>query len=186
MDGGSIVSGKKAGLQFSDPIPTLEFCQGRVACEIALELDLIELIIVKGSKFWSQAAKGPDKAELRFDMVDDETESNLLCKLEAILGFTLCLSQLISCCQHIFDKVVAAKARKGNITNFVGGIEGAVHQIAAGLDMSRPWQDDISEVHIGSSLVALQSAFFDQVITEPPEAKPVLVVAEARPGYDGK
>src|SRR5262249_7019976 len=80
----------------------------------------------------------------------------------------------------------AAKARKGNITNFVGGIEGAVHQVAAGLDMSRPWQDDISEVHIGSSLVALQSAFFDQVITEPPEAKPVLVVAEARPGYDGK
>src|SRR5262245_57198648 len=52
--------------------------------------------------------------------------------------------------------------------------------------MSRPWQDDISEGHIGSSLKTLQSAFFDEVIAEPTEAKPVLVVAEARPGYDGK
>src|SRR5262245_19843401 len=98
MDDGSIVSGKIAGLKFSDPIPTLKFRQGRVTSQIALEANLIELIIVEGSKFRSQAAKAPDKAELRFDVVDDETESKLLCKLEVILGFTLHLSQLISCC----------------------------------------------------------------------------------------
>ena len=74
MDGGSIVSGKKAGLQFADPIPTLKFRQGRVTCQIAPEPKLIELIIVEGSKFRSQTAKGPDEAELRFDVIDDETE----------------------------------------------------------------------------------------------------------------
>src|SRR5262249_14491830 len=98
IDGGSIVSGKNAGLQFSDPIPTLRFRQSRVTCQVALELKLIKLIIIEGSKFRSQAAKSPDKAKVRFDVVDDATELNLLRKLEATLGFTLRLNQVISCC----------------------------------------------------------------------------------------
>ena len=92
-----MVSGKKASLQFSDPIPALKFRQGGITSQIALKPKLIELIIVEGSEFRSQTAKGPDKAELRFDVVDDETKPNLLCKLETILGFALHLIQLISC-----------------------------------------------------------------------------------------
>src|SRR5262245_11529278 len=98
MDGGSMVSGKKAGLQFSDPIPTLELRQGRVTSQVALEQELIELIIVERAQSCSQAAKASDKAELHFDVVDDEAEPNLSCKLEAVLGFTLHLNQLISRC----------------------------------------------------------------------------------------
>ena len=80
---------------------------------------------------------------------------------EAMLGFTLHLSELISCCEKVRDQVVAAVSRVGKVTDLVCGIEGAAHQIAAGPDMSRPWQDDISKGHIGSGLKTLQSAFFD-------------------------
>ena len=63
---------------------------------MALEPKLIKLIIIEGSKFRSQAAKGPDEAELRFDVVDDATEPDFLCELEATLGSVLHLDQLIS------------------------------------------------------------------------------------------
>src|SRR4029450_1093683 len=152
MDRGSIVSGKKTGLQFSDPIPTLKFRQGRITCQIALKPELIELIILERAKFRSETAKAPDKAELHFDVVDNETEPDLLRKPEASLGFTLDLDQRISYCQQVFNQVVAAKTGVGNVTDFACGIEGAAHQIAAGPDMSSPWQDDISEGHIASSL----------------------------------
>src|SRR5580692_11464400 len=97
MGGGIIVSGKETRLQFSDPIPALKFGQGRIASQIVLEPKLIELIIIERSKFCSQSAKGPDKAKLRFEVIHDETESNLLCKLETLLGFTLRIAQVISC-----------------------------------------------------------------------------------------
>ena len=48
--------------------------------------------------------------------------------------------------------------------------------------MSRPGHDEISEVHVGPGLEALQPALFDQVIAELAEAKSGLVVAEARSG----
>src|SRR5262245_2826594 len=93
---GSIVSGKHAGLQFSDPIPTLGLRQGRITCQIALEPELIKLIIIEGSKLRGQAAKGPNEAELRSDVVDDATESHPFYKLETTLRCTLHLHQRIS------------------------------------------------------------------------------------------
>ena len=91
-----MVSGKKAGLQFSDPIPALKFRQSRVTYQMALEPKLIESLIVEGAKFRGQPAKGPDKSELSCYVVNDETKPNLVRKLETILGFTLHLNQLIS------------------------------------------------------------------------------------------
>src|SRR4029077_12747776 len=88
--------------------------------------------------------------------------------------------------EKIRVQVLAAISRKREVTDFVRGIEGATHQIAASLDMFCPWHDDISERHIGTGLEALQSAFFDQFIAEPTESKSGLVVAEARAGYDTK
>src|SRR5262249_5773751 len=107
-------------------------------------------------------------------------------KLETILGFTLHLHELISRREKVRDQVVAAVSCIGQVTDFVRGIEGATHQIAAGLDMSRPWRDVISKDHIGSSLKALQSALFDQVIAEPTKSRTSLVIAEARSGYHCK
>src|SRR5262249_38101995 len=164
----------------------LGFRQARVTCQIALEPKLIKLIIIEGSKFPSQAAKGPDEAELRFDVVDDATEPNLLYKLEATLGFTLHLNQLVSCCEQISDQEIAANTRRGNVTNFVCGIETATHQVAAGPHMFRPWQGAVAKSITGFSLKTLQSALFDQIITELTETESGLIVAEARSREDGK
>src|SRR5262249_4742894 len=98
IDCGEVISRKKPSLQFPDPVPALEFRQGRIAGQIPLKVMLVELSIVEGSKFRSQTAKGPHQAELRFDVVDDETEPNFSCEVEAILGLTLHVNQWISCC----------------------------------------------------------------------------------------
>ena len=42
------------------------------------------------------------------------------------------------------------------------------------------------EPQIGPGLEALQAAFFDQFIAEPPESKSSLVVAEVRSGYHAR
>src|SRR5262249_54570469 len=155
--------GKNAGLEFSDPIPTLRLRQARVTCQITLEPKLIELVIIEGAKSRGQAAKGSEEAELRFDVVDDAAARNPLHKPEATLGFTLHVDQLIPCYQPVLDQVVAANTRVGHVTYFVCDIESAMHQIAAGPDMPHPRQDDVAETIIGSSLKTLQSAFFDQI-----------------------
>src|SRR5258706_1854722 len=59
-------------------------------------------------------------------------------------------------------------------------------QIAEGPDMSRPREDLNCKVIIGPGLKTLQSAFFDQIISELAEAKPGLVVTEARSGDRAK
>src|SRR5262245_51558212 len=153
---------------------------------MTLESKLVKSLMVEGAKFRGQAAKRPDKSELRGDLVNDETEPNLPRKLETILGFTLHLGELIPRREKVRDQVVTAISCKGKITDFVRGIEGATYQIATGPTMSRPWDDDISERHIGSGLKTLQPAFFDQIVTELTETESGLIVAEARSGDDGK
>src|SRR5215470_16086967 len=115
---------------------------------MVLKSTLIEPIMVKAAKFRCQPAESSDKSELGGDLVTDETEPNLPRKLEPILGLTLHLRERISRREKVRDQVVAAVCRKGKVTDPVGGIEGATYQIAASLDMSRPWQDDIAERHI--------------------------------------
>src|SRR5271163_883549 len=117
IDGGGIVPGKEAGLQLSGPIPARKFRQSRVTCQMALESKLIESLIVEGAKFRGQPTKGPNKSELRCDVVNDETEPDLLRKLEAILGFTLHFHERISDREKVLDQVVAAISRKGKVTD---------------------------------------------------------------------
>ena len=52
--------------------------------------------------------------------------------------------------------------------------------------MSRPGEDPSRKVIIGPGLKTLQSAFLDQIIAELAEAKPGLVIAEARAGHRTK
>src|SRR5882724_5474143 len=153
---------------------------------MALELKLVEPLIVEGAEFRRQATEGPVKPELRGDDVNHETEPGLLRKLEAVLGFTLYLNERIPRREKVRVQVVAAKSRKGQVTDLVRGIEGATHQIAASTDMFRPWHDNISERHIRTGLVARQSALFNQLTAEPAEPEPGLIVAEARSSYDAK
>src|ERR1700756_5399447 len=55
-----------------------------------------------------------------------------------------------------------------------------MHQIAAGLDVSRPGHDEIPERHVGAGLVAMQSAFAHQIVAKLAKSKSGAIVAEVR------
>src|SRR5215510_10256962 len=153
---------------------------------MAFKSRLIKSLIVEAAKLWRQTTERSDQSKLSGDLVNDQTEPNLLGKLEAILGFTLHLRKRISCREKIGDQVIATVCREGKIANAVGRIESPTHQIAAGLHMSRPGDDDIPERHIGPCLKTLQSAFFHELISKLTESRSGLVVAEARSSDDRK
>src|ERR1700740_2424066 len=82
--------------------------------------------------------------------------------------------------------MVATIARKGKVPDFVCGIKGSANQIAASPDMPSPWQNDISEGHVGSSLKTLQPTSFNEIIAKLTERECRLIVAEAWSGDDRK
>src|SRR5712671_2367895 len=129
---------------------------------MVLHPQLIQLLIVEAAEFPRQAAERANECELGCDDVNGETEAGFPRKREAILGFALHLLERISRGEKITDQPATAIRRKRKVTNLVRGIEAALYQIATGLDVSRPWQDDISENRIGTRQEALQSALFDQ------------------------
>jgi hypothetical protein len=106
-------------LQLSDPIPALGHRQYRLTCQMLLEQELIELLIVKGAEFRGQATEGTDKPELRGDEVNDQTKPSLLRKLEAILGFMLHLGERISRGEKVRVQVFAAVRRKSEVADLV-------------------------------------------------------------------
>src|SRR4030081_364887 len=128
------------------------------------------------------AAERLNEPKLRSDEVNGKTEPHPLRKREATLGLGLHLIERIARREKVRVHVVAAVRRKNEVTGLVRGLKRAAHHIAASPDMPRPWQDDISKVHVGPGLKALQPALFDQVIAEPAESKSGLVVTEAGSG----
>src|SRR5262245_6242210 len=78
FDRQSVISGKEPRLQFSDRIPAVDFRQSLAIRQVLLESSLVESFTVERTELRGQPAKRPDKAELRRDLVDDETEPNLL------------------------------------------------------------------------------------------------------------
>ena len=67
-----------------------------VACQMALEVKLIKLDIVKGPELGRQAAESPDQPELGRDDVNHQTEPSFFGKIEAILGFALHVAERVS------------------------------------------------------------------------------------------
>ena len=181
LDRGRIVLREAASLQFADPIPAFRQRQTWITSQVVLEPALVKPLIIEGTKLWSQAAQCPDQPELRGDDVDDEPEPRLAREVEPILGFALHFSERVSACKKVGVQVVAAISRKGEVADFVCGVEGETHQISAGLDVPRPGHDEIAEGHVGTSLEAMQSAFVHQIVAEPAESEPGAVVAEMWP-----
>src|SRR5258707_6402618 len=151
-----------------------------------LEQELIELLIVKGAEFRGQATEATDKPELRGDCVNDQIKPSLLREFEAILDFTLDLRERISRGEKVPVQVVAAVRRKSEVADLVRSLERPAQQVTASPNMFRPWHDLTSETRIDPVLEPLQTAFFDQFITELAEAKSGLVVAKVRSGYHAK
>src|SRR5258708_375453 len=150
------------------------------------ELALVEPFIIEGAEFRPQAAQSSDQPELRGDNVDNETKPRLPREVEPILGFALRIAERISGCEKIRVQIVAAISRKGQVADFVCGVEGATHQIPAGLDVPRPGHDKIPEGHVGTRLVAMQSTLLHQIVAEPTESESGPVVAKVRPENHAK
>jgi hypothetical protein len=75
--------------------------------------------------------------------------------------------------------VIAAIGRKSKVADLVRVIEGATHKIPTRPYVSRRRDDDISERHVCSSLIAFQSALFDELIAQPTETGSRIVATEA-------
>ena len=142
--------------------------------------------MVKGAEYWSQPTERAYEGKLHANEINHEAEAYLLRKREAFLGFTLHLNQRVSRRQKIRVQVVTAVRRETEIAGLVRGLERPAHQVPTGPDMFRPWDDEISETHIGACLEAIQTRFFAQFIAEPAESKSRLVVAEMRTSYHAK
>ena len=56
---------------------------------MALELKLIEPLIVEAAKFRGQPTEGPNQPELHGHEVNNEAEARVPGKLEAVLGFAV-------------------------------------------------------------------------------------------------
>src|ERR1700722_7087046 len=149
---------------------------------MVLELKLIKLLIAERAKFRRHATEGPDKPELNADEVNGEAKPGLPRKLEAMLGFLLHLRERISRRQKVCVQVDAVVRRKTEVADLVRGLERATQRVAAASDVFRPRHHVTGEDHQGSGLESLQAALFDQVIAEPAELKPGLVIGEVRSG----
>src|SRR4051794_26309798 len=98
---------------------------------MALESKLIESLIVEGAKRRSQSPKSPNKSELHGEIVNDETEPNLLRILETPLGFPFHLSKWVPRRQKVGYQAITAITRKCNVPCAVGGSKGATYQITS-------------------------------------------------------
>ena len=186
LDGRSIVAGKEAGLELSDPVAGFRKNQIWIVREPALDLKLVKLAIVEGAEFSRQAAQRPNEAELRAGKVYDELEPQLLRKREANFHLALHFNERISCRKEVRVQTDIAVSGKRKVAALVGDFKSTPQGIAAGPDMSRPRYDVGPEVFVGPGLEALQLALFDQLAAELTESISGRIVAEARPSNIAK
>ena len=90
---------------------------------MTFEPKLIKLSIIEGAELRCQASERPDQTELSRNGIDDETEPCPLRKLEAFLGFALCLNERISRREQIRVQAEATISRKGEIADLVCGYQ---------------------------------------------------------------
>src|SRR6202000_3377545 len=108
------------------------------------------------------------------------TKPRLPGEVEPIFGFALRIAERIAGCDKIRIQVVAAISREGKVADLVCGVEGATHQIPAGLDVPRPGHNKIAEGHVGTGLVPMQSTLLHQIVAKPAESESSPVIAQVR------
>src|SRR5690349_9229929 len=133
---------------------------------MSLESEFIEATVIEGSKLAGEAAKRPDKHDLRRDHADDTAKLQLFCKHQTRFRFALNLVQSVSCCKHVGVQVVAAIGCKCQIARLDRGVERATDQLPSRLDMASPRHDQISESHVDPRSKPTQFMLFDQFVTE--------------------
>ena len=101
-----------------------------------------------------------------------------MCKLETLLGLTLRFGQRISRCEKICIQIVAAICPEREVADSIRDIEGAAYQITTRPNVPRPWHNETSECHVGSSPITMQTVLFDQRIPELAELETTLIIIE--------
>src|SRR5437870_10704344 len=129
---------------------------------MALDPQLVKLLIIQGAELPRQSPERPDQPELGGADVNGKPEPHLLRKRETVLGFALRLGKRVARREQVRVQLVAAIGRAREVADLVCGLESAAHQLAASPDMSRPWQDGISQAQIGHGLEAPQSPLLDR------------------------
>src|SRR5215813_5863769 len=107
-----------------------------------LELQLIELPILKATKRPCQATQRPDQRQLRGDDVNVGTKTRSLRKREAMLGFTLRFNKRIARREQVRVHDVAAVRRHSEVTGLRRDLERATQEITGLSDRSRPGHDE--------------------------------------------
>src|SRR5262245_37634980 len=98
---------------------------------MVLELGFVKPLIVKGTEFWREAAKGSDQPQLRFDDIYDKTELRCLCEFKAIFGFTLHRLERIARREEVGIEVHTAVRGEHEISDGVRSIETLLQQLTA-------------------------------------------------------
>ena len=110
-------------MQFSNPVSALSKRQTRIVSQMTFEPALNKLSIIEAAELGCQTSKRPNQVELSGYSVDDETKPSPLRKLEAILGFAMCLDQRVSCGEQIGVQTEATISRKGEVADPVCSIK---------------------------------------------------------------
>src|SRR5580658_5572431 len=164
-------------LQLSDPVP--ELVHRRVVVEIALEVFLVELRVVKGAESCRQTPECSNKTQDPVDRVNAKTELRLPRKVEAVFRLTLHRNQRISRRGELGDQTNTGVHRVCEVADSIRNLEGLRLHVTAIREGFHPGHDHARETDIGGSLEAFQAALFDQIVAELSESKRILVIAES-------
>src|SRR5262249_39120732 len=157
----------------------------RITRQTALDLELVEPLVVETTKGLRQATERPDKPKLGGDDVDHEAEPHLLGRLEASLGFAFSVDERITCREEVSYQSNAAISGIRDVSGSIRRVEAETQKIAAGPHMLFPHNDE-AKAETCARPEALQSPLFDQVIAEPSEPITRLVIAKARSSDDAQ
>ena len=105
---------------------------------MTFEPKLIKVSIIEAAELGCHASERPNQIKLSRNGIDDETKPRPLHKLEAFLGFAVCVDERVSRREQIGVQAEATISRKGEVADPICSIKGSMDQISSGSDMPRP------------------------------------------------
>jgi len=175
------VRGKDTRLALAGQIVELGKHQIGVARQATFRVALGVFEVVQRSKRRGQPAQRHDQPELCSAQLDDQAELHALGECEAVDTFRLRLRERIADRQIVRNDLIPAVRSKRQIADPIRRVERPSNELTSTADVCRPRHDGAADVHIGSGLIARQTAFLDQVIAQLGKSEAVLVVVETRP-----
>ena len=112
--------------------------------------------------------------------VDDQTEPRAVREFQSPLAFALGLIERVARREEVGHQAIPEVRRKREIATFVGGRKTPPQQIATGADVPGPGVHAVCEVEIDARPETREPALVRKLECQLADAKPGLVIAEAR------